>query len=424
MRAHARTKSKNISLPQLFELLSYIEFMFFYSVGTENSGFLCTFVPMNQTLTIGLDAKRIVRNGTGLGSYGRTLANDLAQIDGLDLRLYAVDKGRDDLRNQVSEGDNLHFCYPRGFYKIGPGKALWRSKGIVRQLKADGVEVFHGLSGELPQGLGKAGIRSVVTIHDLIFMRHPEYYKKVDVSIYTHKFRQAIRNADCIVAISECTKRDICELGGISGDRVEVVYQSCATRFAAEPLPQKMWQVRSHYGLPDSYVLNVGSIEERKNVLLAVKALRYLSEDVVLVIVGRRTPYMKQIERYMVEWGLSDRVIILHDVPDDDLPAIYRMANAFVYPSRYEGFGIPIIEAIRMGLPVVACTGSCLEEAGGPDSIYVNPDDDEGMAHAISQVLFGAEGRQQRIERSQAYVQRFENTGAAQKFADIYRSLL
>lgn len=379
---------------------------------------------MNQTLTIGLDAKRIVRNGTGLGSYGRTLANDLAQIDGLDLRLYAVDKGRDDLRNQVPEGDNLHFCYPHGCYKIGPGKALWRSRGIVRQLKADGVEVFHGLSGELPQGLGKAGIRSVVTIHDLIFMRHPEYYKRVDVSIYTHKFRQAIRDADCIVAISECTKRDICELGGISSDRVEVVYQSCATRFAAEPLPQKMWQVRSHYGLPDSYVLNVGSIEERKNVLLAVKALRYLSEDVMLVIVGRPTPYMKQIERYMVEWGLSERVVILHDVPDDDLPAIYRMANAFVYPSRYEGFGIPIIEAIRMGLPVVACTGSCLEEAGGPDSIYVDPDDDAGMAHAISQVLFGAEGRQQRIERSQAYVRRFENTEAAQKLADIYRSLL
>lgn len=378
---------------------------------------------MNQTLTIGLDAKRIVRNGTGLGSYGRTLANDLAQIDGLDLRLYAVDKGRDDLRNQVAESDNLHFCYPQGCYKTGLGKALWRSRGIVSQLKADGVEIFHGLSGELPSGLGKAGIKSVVTIHDLIFMRHPEYYNKVDVSIYTRKFRQAIRDADCIVAISECTKRDICELGDVSDDRVEVIYQSCATRFSAEPQPQKMWQVRNHYDLPDRYVLNVGSIEERKNILLAVKALRRMPEDVSLVIVGRRTPYAKQVEQCVVELGLHERVSMLHDVPDDDLPAIYRMADAFVYPSRYEGFGIPIIEAIRMGLPVVACTGSCLEEAGGPDSIYVNPDDDEDMAHAIGQVLFGADERQQRIERSQAYVRRFENTGAAQKFADIYRSL-
>jgi glycosyltransferase involved in cell wall biosynthesis len=99
------------------------------------------------------------------------------------------------------------------------------------------------------------------------------------------------------------------------------------------------------------------------------------------------------------------------------------MADAFVYPSRYEGFGIPIIEAIRLGLPVVACTGSCLEEAGGPDSIYVNPDDDEAMAHAIGEVLFGAKGRQQRIERSQHYVERFENTGAAQRFAELYREM-
>ena len=379
---------------------------------------------MNQTLTIGLDAKRIVRNGTGLGSYGRTLANDLAQIDGLDLRLYAVDKGRDDLRNQVTEGSNLHFCYPRGCYKMGFGKALWRSRGIVSQLKADGVEVFHGLSGELPLGLGKAGIKSVVTIHDLIFMRHPEYYNKMDVNIYTRKFRQAIRDADCIVAISECTKRDICELGDVSDDRIEVVYQSCATRFAAEPLPQKMWEVRSRYDLPDRYILNVGSIEARKNVLLAVKALQRMPDDVSLVIVGRRTPYVQQVERCMEECGLHERVIMLHDVPDDDLPAIYRMADAFVYPSRYEGFGIPIIEAIRMGLPVVACTGSCLEEAGGPDCIYVDPDDDEAMAHAMGQVLLGADGRQQRIERSQDYVRRFENTGAASKIADIYRSLI
>jgi len=120
---------------------------------------------------------------------------------------------------------------------------------------------------------------------------------------------------------------------------------------------------------------------------------------------------------------LNERVLMLHGVPDEELPPLYRMADAFVYPSRYEGFGIPIIEAIRLGLPVVACTGSCLEEAGGPDSIYVNPDDDEAMAHAIGEVLFGAKGRQQRIERSQHYVERFENTGAAQRFAELYREM-
>jgi glycosyltransferase involved in cell wall biosynthesis len=318
----------------------------------------------------------------------------------------------------------VQFCYPGGLYKSSLGKALWRSRGIVGQLAADGVSVFHGLSGELPSGLGKAGVRSVVTIHDLIFMRHPEYYNKVDVKIYTSKFRQAVHEADRIVAISECTKRDICQLGDVSADRVSVIYQSCASRFTGEPSPQKMWQVRFRYDLPDRYVLNVGSIEERKNVLLAVKALLRLPDDVSLVVVGRSTPYEALVRQFVVDHQLGERVLMLHDVPDDDLPALYRMADAFVYPSRYEGFGIPVIEAIRMGLPVVACTGSCLEEAGGPDSLYVAPDDDQAMAVALQRVLFGSQERLLRVERSQAYVRRFDNTGAAQAYTDIYKSLL
>lgn len=121
--------------------------------------------------TIGLDAKRIVRNGTGLGSYGRTLANDLASLNAFDLRLYAPDKGRDELRCQLTEQQHLRFCYPNSHTSLG--KALWRSHGIVGQLKSDGVRLYHGLSGELPFNISRSGIKSVVTIHDLIFMRHP-----------------------------------------------------------------------------------------------------------------------------------------------------------------------------------------------------------------------------------------------------------
>lgn len=379
---------------------------------------------MDEGIKIGLDAKRIVRNGTGLGSYGRTLANDLAAVGGLDLLLYAPDMGRQDLRGQVPERQNLHYCYPNGLYSLSFCKSLWRTRGIAAQAQKDGVQIFHGLSGELPVGIRKRGIKTVVTIHDLIFMRHPEYYNSIDVKIYTRKFRHALREADRIVAISECTKRDICELGGVEAERVDVIYQSCAKRFSDIPTDRGLWQVRNKYGLPDRYILNVGSIEQRKNVLLAVKALHRLPDDVALVIVGRHTPYADEVGQYVKENGLCGRVLMLNGVPDEDLPALYRMADAFVYPSRYEGFGIPIIEAIRLGLPVVACTGSCLEEAGGPDSLYVGPDDDEAMAHAISQVLYGVEGRERRIELSQAYVERFENTGAAQRFADLYREIL
>ena len=373
-------------------------------------------------MIIGFDAKRIVRNGTGLGNYGRTLVNDLSALDAFDLRLYAPDNGITQLRSQIVGRPNVAFCYPR-HAPTAIGKALWRSHGIVKQLQKDGVNIYHGLSGELPVGISKAGIRTVVTIHDLIFMRHPEYYNRTDVKIYTKKFFNTIKEADRIVAISECTKRDVCELGEVDPKRVDVIYQSCSPRFSEEPDAAKMWTVRDKYVLPDRYILCVGSIEERKNVLEAIQALHHLPDDVSLVIVGRQTPYSDRVHEYVLEHRMHSRVQMLHNVPDDDLPALYRMADCFVYPSRYEGFGIPIIEAISQGLPVVACTGSCLEEAGGPDSLYVSPDDPEAMAHALSQVLYGAPERQQRIDRSRQYIRRFENSDAARQMAALYSCL-
>lgn len=387
---------------------------------------------MKQPIIVGLDAKRIVRNGTGLGSYGRTLATDLSAFEQLDLRLYAPDKGRDDLRLQVPESNRLHFVYPDNScmpqaLNLVPlaavRKAYWRSRGIVNQLKADGIQVFHGLSGELPVGIRKAGVKTVVTIHDLIFMRHPEYYNWIDVQIYKQKFFQALREADRIVAISECTRRDISELGGIPTERIDLIYQSCATRFSRVDDAAELERVRNKYELPERYVLSVGSIEERKNTMLAAKALHWLPSDVSLILVGRPTDYARQIVRLAQREHLTHRVTFLYGVPDADLPAIYSQAEAFVYPSRYEGFGIPIIEAIRMGLPVVACTGSCLEEAGGPHSQYVDPDDAEGLANSLLRVLRGAEEREMRIQQSFEYILRFKNTNAASQFADLYAEL-
>lgn len=379
---------------------------------------------MNNSITIGFDAKRIVRNNTGLGSYGRTLVRDLAYLPGsLRLRLYAPDKGRDDLRSQVEGLPRISFCYPKAGV-LPFEKALWRDAGIVRDLKKDKVQIYHGLSGELPRGIRKSGIKSVVTIHDLIFLRHPEFYPWIDAKIYAWKFRRTIKEADHIIAISECTKRDVLELGQVDPERVSVVYQSCAPRFTKVPTPVEEEQVRMKYGLPKRFILNVGTIEQRKNILLGVKAMENLPSDLSLVIVGRHTAYTNQVLEYVSEHKLHRRVYILHDVPDTDLPALYAQAEAFVYPSVYEGFGIPIIEAISCGLPVVGCTGSCLEEAGGPDSLYVAPDDPEALAAAIRQVRKGAPGREERIQRSRQYIRRFEGNDVASQVLEIYHKLL
>ena len=376
---------------------------------------------MTENKIIGFDAKRIVRNGTGLGGYGRTLVNDLIRRNSgeMELLLYAPDKGRDHLRQQIIQDPHARFVYPKG-NPCRLSRDLWRVKGIVSQLKADGVQIFHGLTGELPLGIKKSGIKTVVTIHDLIFMRHPEYYNWLDVKIYEWKFRQTLKEADRIIAISECTKRDIIELGGISGDNIDVIYQSCNPRFLTSHPSSLNAQPSS---LPPRYMLCVGTIEERKNLMLALRSLVHLPEDIHLVAVGKQTKYAALVEAEAEKLGLKSRLHMLSGVSDADLHAIYSLAEVFVYPSRYEGFGIPIIEAIFSGLPVVACTGSCLEEAGGPDCLYVHPDDVEGFAQCVSHMLAGSPERDSRIQLSQNYVQRFRGADVAGQVMEVYNRL-
>ena len=359
---------------------------------------------MNDII-IGYDAKRIVRNSTGLGNYSRNLVNALSAIvpAGIQLRLYAPDEGSAELRSQ---GD------------------LWRSRLVVGDLLRDGVQLYHGLSGRLPSGLKRAGISSVVTIHDLIFLRYPEYYHWLDAKIYKHQFYRTLQQADRVIAISECTKRDILHYSDFPASKIDVIYQSASIEFKMRCTPSLIAQVRQRYHLPHNYVLNVGTIEQRKNVLLAVKALKMLPADLHIVIVGKSTPYAAAVRRWAAAHGLDSRVHMLSHVPNSDLLAIYAQARCFVYPSRYEGFGIPIIEAIQSGLPVIGATGSCLEEAGGPSCIYVDPDDVPSMAQAIDSLLTDPDKTALSVAQAQEWVKRFENADVASQVLAVYRKLL
>ncbi len=377
-------------------------------------------------MLLGYDAKRIVRNGTGLGSYSRTLVNSLAALpadSGLQLRLYAPDSGREELRRQVADAPNVRFVYPAN-KPFRWQKDWWRTHGIVHDLRRDGIQLFHGLSGELPVGIRRSGIRSVLTVHDLIFLVHPEYYHWLDVQIYRRKFHASLREADRIVAISECTKRDIMRFGHVAEEKIEVVYQSCDVRFKSRVSEATKAEVRSRWQLPEHYILSVGTIEARKNLLIAVQALAALPAGIHLVAVGRQTAYASHVLSWARSHGLEHRLHLLSGVPNDDLQAIYQQAACFVYPSRYEGFGIPVIEAVQSGLPVVAATGSCLEETGGPDCLYVSPDDAEALAATVRQVMPGAAHREERIRRSQKYVERFENADVARQMLSVYERTL
>ena len=376
-------------------------------------------------MRIGFDGKRAVQNFTGLGNYSRYIVDILCQFGPENEYVLYAPKKRENKRldKLTKQYQQLQLSYPTtsSWKKFS---SLWRVWGVTRQLEKEKIDIFHGLSNELPLNIHQSEVKSIVTIHDLIFLRYPQYYHSIDRKIYTYKFRKACENADKIIAISECTKRDIIEFFRIPADKIEVVYQGCDPSFIHPVAEEKKREVRAKYRLPDQYILNVGSIEERKNALSAVQALMMLPEQIHLVIVGRHTEYTDKVEHFIKENKLEERVHIISNVPFDDLPAFYQLAEIFVYPSRFEGFGIPIIEALYSGIPVVAATGSCLEEAGGPDSIYVHPDDIKGMTDAFKQIYTDPERKKNMIEKGHSFAKRFSEEKQAEEILNIYKKLM
>lgn len=367
-------------------------------------------------MNIGFDAKRIFHNRTGLGNYGR----DLVRMMGTYYPEHTYY-----LYNPKPAKQSLFIPPAAHIVERLPQSAfgrlfhpLWRQRGMVRDLKRDDIPLFHGLSGELPIGLSAQAIKGVVTIHDLIFVRFPELYRSIDRSIYFRKFRYAAHHADRIIAISKQTKQDIVDFLGVEGDKIAVVYQGCHPAFKQRYTEEEKLAVRKKYQLPEEFILNVGTIETRKNALAIVKAIAPL--DVHLVIAGKPTPYLDELKAYIGQHKLFEKVSFIHGAPTDELAKLYQSALLFVYPSLFEGFGIPIVEALYSGVPVVSTAGGCFSEAGGPHSRYVSPHDIAEITDAIHTILTDSTLRQQMVERGISYSRNFNDERIADQLMHIY----
>lgn len=373
-------------------------------------------------MVIGYDAKRAAQNKTGLGNYSRFVINLMLRHQvGDDYRLYVPSPSKNRFITDLPS--NARIVSPHGLWRALP--SLWRVAGIASSLERDGVALFHGLSNELPLGISDVrSVRSIVTIHDLIFLRYPSCYKPIDRRIYDYKFHRACIESDRIIAVSECTKRDVMSFYGIDEDKIDVVYQGCDKAFSAVVPDEVKAAVARRYGLPPRFVLYVGSIEERKNLMLLVQAMRHAKYRFHVVAVGKHTPYADKVAAWAERNGLSDRLMMLHGVPFADLPPIYQLADIFVYPSRFEGFGIPLLEALNSRVPVIGATGSCLEEAGGPGSVYVNPDDAGALAFNIDRLLEDEELRARMISDGLCHAARFNEQKLLADLLQVYGKTL
>ena len=265
----------------------------------------------------------------------------------------------------------------------------------------------------------------MVTIHDLIFLKHKEQYPWIDRQFYIYKTKYAAQHAHAIIAVSQETKQDLIEMCAVPEKKITVIYPSVDERFYHKASDDDRSRIALRYKLPHRFILYVGSFFPRKNQIKLIEAFDRIKAQIAddLVLVGSSGNMLSDIQKLIAEKRLSDRVHIITDVNNADLPAVYQLASAFVFPSLFEGFGAPVLEALFSGTPVIATRGGAIEEAAGKASCFIDPNSAEDIADKILSVLNDESLRKTMIESGYTHAQTMtDKTFAAQTMA-LYKKL-
>lgn len=374
-------------------------------------------------MRIGFDAKRAFLNQTGLGNYSRDTIRILSKyFPSNSYHLYTPKSTSNGRLNFLLEQKNIQTYTPeKWIHKSFSG--LWRSVGIKQQLKKDNIELFHGLSHELPFTIDKTNIKTIVTIHDLIFLRYPDFFKKIDRSIYLQKIKYACKIADRIIAVSHQTKDDLINFLKINEQKIDVVYQGCHSIFQGKLNIDELENIKKTLNLPEKYLLYVGSIEERKNLISLLKCLTLIPNK-KLVIVGNGKSYKQFCLEFINQHNLNDRILFLSKLSLTEIAGVYQNAEMLIYPSLFEGFGIPILEGLFSEIPVITNKNGCFKEPGGESTIYIDPLNIDEMQSAIEKISNNEGLRNSIIKDGVKHASNFTDDKIAENLMNVYQKVI
>jgi glycosyltransferase involved in cell wall biosynthesis len=385
-------------------------------------------------LKIGIDYTSAAHQGAGIGRLTRNVIGALAQVD-LENQYTLLIQGRElpadgvhpavdgacQVRNVASGIQNNNFCEKRTWISERWWTRIWHRLHLPFCVEwiLGPVDLFHGPDFTLPPL--RADTKAVVTVHDLSYLRLPHCFKPALLDYLVSNVPRAVQRADWVLTDSESTRRDAIELLQVPEDRVSVLYPGVEPRFRPIADSEGRRRVRKKYGLPERFVLSVGTIQPRKNYARLVQAFsRLRAPDLSLVIVGGKGWLYDELFQQVKELNVQDRILFTGYIDDSDLPLVYNLAEVFVFPSLYEGFGIPPLEAMSCGIPVVAADNSSLPETVGDAGILVNARDVESLAEALARVIDSPSLSQTLIELGLERAKRFTWQKAAQTLLSTY----
>lgn len=364
-------------------------------------------------MKIGIDARLVYYHQAGIGQYILRLTQALALLDHEDQ--FTLFTSRKD-RTPILEQSNF-----KRQELWTPSHHRFEPAALSLELARFSLDVLHS-----PDFIPPASVhaKSVITVHDLAFLLFPDFLTRPSARYYS-RVDIAAHKADHIIAVSESTKRDTVRLLGVPEEKITVIPEAAHPIFAPITSPEPLERIRTRYKLPEEFILFVGTIEPRKNLPALVNAYRRLRDNyksnVALVIVGQRGWLYEELDQMLEEMNIQDSVRFLGGVPNEELVYLYNAAKIFAFPSRYEGFGLPPLEAMACGTPVVTSNVSSLPEVVGDAALLVDPEDIDGLAVAMWRLLSEENLRRELRAKGLKRAQTFSWERAARATLQVYR---
>lgn len=380
-------------------------------------------------MKIGIDARKILNpekgEAAGIGHYTYHLIRHLLDLDKVNEYVLFFDYRLAERRLKKFRQKNVRIKYlPFHHYKRYLGLVYSRLL-VTATLARENLDVFHFPAGNIP---AKYTGKKVLTVHDLAVWKHPDLFARVERRQARSLSSSALKNVEKIIVVSEATAEDLKVIFKVGPQKIKVIYNGIDKRFFIAPKSSQIKEKRLKYKIKKDYILYLGQLEPRKNLTRLIQGFselkkRYLEENFQLVIAGKSGWLAKEIRHIATETKYSEDIIFTGYIEPDDLTSIFGGAKLFVFPSIYEGFGLPVMEAMASQVPVVLSDTPALKEVAGIAAVFVNPYNISGLAEAMWRVLSNDSLRKALIEKGLKRAEEFSWKKCAQETLKVYEEV-